>query len=236
MKPSQTIRFGAAAVVLALLLAACAVHPSAPDSASGSPTPETSSNPPTEPATGTESPRSPTSGAIAISMAPAPTGKQGNSGDNDQCIQASWLGNPIPRGDIVTITSAAVHRPFTFDPAVTAQCEGGPSCVNYRFSADNDSGQFCNVGLGYRYGSIDLDGSEAHGTLELVGYLSCPPNISSAACHHDAAAMQRPGIGTVSFEVFTIDKTSTPSSSAPESPPSSSATPVSSSPTAPGSP
>jgi hypothetical protein len=241
MRLSLTIRFYLAAVGLALLLAGCVVHPSAPGSASGSPT-SARSSPPIEPTTGTESPESHTGGAVAISMAPAPTGKHGNSGDNDECIQVSWLGNPIPRGDIVTVTSVTVHRPFTFDPAVTAQCGGAPPCLNYRFSAANDSGQFCNVGLGYKYGSIDLDGFEAHGTMELGGYLRCQPNISFAECQHDVAAMQRPGIGTVSFEVSTVDKTSAPSSLPespslpPESPPPSSATPVSSPPTGPSSP
>jgi hypothetical protein len=243
MKPSQTFRFGLAAVVLAFMLAGCAVHPSAPDSPSGSATPGATSSPPVEPTTGTESPESPTAGAIAITLAPAPVGRQGTSGDNDECIQVSWLGNPIPRGDVVTVTGVNVVSPFTFDTTVTAQCEGAPSCLNYQFSAANDSGQFCNVGLGYKYGSIDLqNGSEAHGTLGLTGSLSCPSNISFAACQHDKAAMQRPGIGTISFEVFTIDKTSTPSSppespsSSSESPSSSSATPGSSPPIAPGSP
>jgi len=252
MKPSQTIRLGVAAVVLALPLAGCVVHPSAPDSPSGSPTPAAgsgsaapaaSSSPPIEPTTGTESPQPHTGGAIAISLAPAPVGRQGTSGDNDECIQVSWLGNPIPSGDIITVTWVKVDPPFTFDPAVTAQCQGAPSCLNYRFSAANDNGQFCNAGLGYKYGSIDLqNGNEAHGTLQLFGSLSCPSNTSSAACQHDKEAMLRPGIGTISFEVFTIDKTSTPSSptegpSSPSGGPTSpSVTPVSSAPVAPGSP
>lgn len=239
MKPSQTIRTGLAAVGLALLLAGCVVHPTAPssasDSASSSAASETSTSPPTEPTTGTESPQSPTSGAVAISMAPAPTGKNGNSGDNDQCIQVSWLGNSIPRGDIVTVTGVKVNPPFTFDTVVTAQCEGGRSCFNYQFSAANDNGEFCNVGVGYEYGSIDLNGSDAQGTMQLIGSLSCPPDINSAACQRDKADMLRPGIGTIGFEVFTIDKTSTPTSpgspsSPTQSPPSSSTTPVSPSP------
>lgn len=240
MKPSQIIRSGVAAAGLALLLAGCVVHPGAPasssDPASRSAASETSTSPPTEPTTGLESPQSPTGGAVAISMAPAPTGKQGNSGDNDQCIRVSWLGNPIPHGDIVTVTWVKVDSPFTYDAAVTAQCDGGPTCFNYRFSAANDNGQFCNVGLGYKYGSIDLDGNDANGTMQLIGSLSCPPDISSAGCQRDKAAMLRPGIGTIGFEVFTIDKTSTPSSpgspsSPTESPPSSSTTPASPSPT-----
>jgi hypothetical protein len=244
MKPSQTFRFGMAAVVLTFVLAGCAVHPSAPDSPSGSPTPSASasSSPPIEPTGGTETPQSPPDGAVAISLAPAPVGRQGTSGDNDECIQVSWLGNPIPRGDVVTVTWVNVDPPFTFDTAVTAQCADAPSCLHYQFSANNDNGQFCNVGLGYKDGSIDLqNGSEAHGTLELTGSLSCPSNISSAACQHDKAAMQRPGIGTISFEVFTVDTTSTPSSptgsaSSSESSSSPSVTSGSSPPVAPGSP
>ena len=60
-------------------------------------------------------------------------------GTTTSAIQVSWLGNKIPQGDIVTITSVAVKRPFTFDSAVTAQCGGAPSCLNYQFSAANDS-------------------------------------------------------------------------------------------------
>jgi len=244
MKPAQTFRSGVAAAVLAWLLAGCVVHPSTPDSPSGSPTPGASSSPPIEPATGTESPLSHTSGAIAIALAPAPVGRNGTSGDNDECIHVSWLGNPIPRGDVVTVTWVNVVPPFTFDTAVTAHCADAPSCLNYQFSAANDDNDhFCNVGLGYQDGSIDLqDGSEAHGTLQLTGSVSCPPDISSAACQRDKETMPRPGIGTIDFEVFTIDKTSTPTSppespsSPAESPSSSSATSGSSPPVAPGSP
>jgi len=247
MKPSQTFRFGAAAVVLTFALAGCVVHPSVPDSPSGSPsgspTPGASSSPPIEPTTGTETPESHTGGAVAISLAPAPVGGNGTSGDNDECIRVSWLGNLIPRGDVITVTWVNVVPPFTFDTAVTAQCADAPSCLHYQFSAANDDNEhFCNVGLGYKYGSIDLqNGSEAHGTLQLTSSLSCPSNISSAACQHDKAAMQRPGIGTISFEVFTIDKTSTPSSppgspSSSESSSSPSVTPGSSPAVAPGSP
>ncbi len=234
--------------VLVLLLAAC-VHPSVPSSASGSSssssTSESTASPSIEPTTGLESPVSPTHGSVALSLAPAPTGRTGNSGDNDQCIQVNWLGNPIPPGDIVTITSVQVEKPFTFDPAVTAQCGGAPSCVNYQFSAANDSGPFCNVGLGYKNGSISLDGPEPpkDGQMELVGHLSCQPDIGSAACQRDAVAIQRPGIGTVTFQLLVIDNTppptspppESPSSSPPESPPSASATSGSSSPAAPGS-
>jgi hypothetical protein len=71
--------------------------------------------------------------------------------------------------------------------------------------------------------------------MQLIGSLSCPTDAGPAACQHDKAAMQRPGVGTIGFEVFTIDKTSTPSSST-QSPPSSSTTPVSPSPTTASSP
>ena len=244
MKPSQTIRFGMATIALVLLSAAC-VHPSDSDSSgSGSSASETSSSPQTESTTGLESPV-PSTNEPSLSLAPAPTGRTGDSGANDQCIQVSWLGNNIPQGDIVTITSVAVKRPFTFDSAVTAQCGGAPSCLNYQFSTANDSDQFCNVGLGYKYGSINLDGPEPpkKGSLELIGRISCRSSVSSAACQRDAVAMQRPGIGTVTFDVYVIDNTpppSSPSASTTVSPPeiSSSSPPASSSssPVATGSP
>ena len=235
--------------MLVLLSTAC-VHPSVPSSASSSSssssTSEPTSTPSIESTTGLESPVSPTHGEVAISMAPAPTGRTGNSGDSGQCIQVSWLGNTIPPGDIVTITSVTIQLPFTFDPAVTAQCGDAPSCLNYRYSAadDNGSGQFCNVGVGYTRGSVDPDGDDStNGYGELVGYLSCPPDVSSAGCQHDAVAMQSSRGGTIEFNVPVIDNTppptspppESPSSSPPESPPSSSATSNSSSSAAQGS-
>lgn len=239
LKPSQAIRSGLAAVALTLLLAAC-VHPSAPGSASGSSlsegtvsqaVSESSARPSVEPTTGLEVPESTTGGAVSISMAPAPVGRNANSGQNNECIQVKWLGNHIPVGDTVTVTQVTVQSPFTFDPGVTDRCEGAPSCVSYRFSSANDSGPFCNIGLGYMGGSIDDDGPPADGTMELTGYLRCPPDTGSAACQRDAEAMRRPGIGVVKFEVNALDETSGPSSSPAESP--SSAGPESSpSPTA----
>ena len=101
----------------------CLRHPSVPSSASSSSSSSSTSKPTSTPSiestTGLESPVSPTHGEVAQSMAPAPTGRTGNSGDSGQCIQVSWLGNTIPPGDIVTITSVTIQLPFTFDPAVT---------------------------------------------------------------------------------------------------------------------
>jgi len=239
LKSPKIVPFGLVMTVLVLLLAAC-VHPSPPISASSSPASGASSSPQIEPTTGLESPGSPTDGAVAISMAPAPTGENGSDG---ACVRVDWLGNPIPPGDVVTVTAVIVEAPFTFDPAATANC-GAPSCVDYRFTAANDSGQVCYVGVGYTKGSVDPDGDDRNGQLELVGQLRCPSNVNFAACQHDAVAMRRPGIGTVRFSAPTIDKTSGPSSSPPESPTSpppespssSSATPISSPPTAPSSP
>jgi hypothetical protein len=243
MKPSQAIRFGMAAVVLVLLLAAC-VHPSdSGSSASGASTSESATSPAIEQTTGQEPPQSPT-GNPSLSMAPAPTGSNNADGP---CVQVNWLGNPIPRGDIVTITSATVYRPFTFDPAATAMC--GTSCINYQFNAANYRHSSCYVGVGYKPGFIDPDsGTYRPGSLELTGYLRCPSNINFAACQRDAAGMRSPGIGTVSFKAPTTDKTPPPTSpptssssestttSPPESPPTSPVTSDSSSSTAPNSP
>jgi hypothetical protein len=230
MKLSQTIRFGLAATVLVLLLAAC-VHPSAPSSTSGSSssssTSEPTVSPSIEPTTGLESPLSPTNGPISISMASAPTG---NNGTDGACVRVTWLGNPIPREDIVTITSVIVETPFDFDPAATANC-GTPSCAKYQFSAANDSGQICYVGIGNVNGPVSNDGSDTEGHMRLAGRLRCPPNVSSATCQHDAVAMQRPGIGRFKFNVGVINKTSSPSSSPSESPSSPSTTTPGSSPT-----
>ena len=234
MKSSKIVLFGVVTAFLALPLAACGPNSSTSGSASSSSASEASSSPQIEPTTGLESPESPTDGPVAISMAPMPTGNDGTDG---ACVRVSWLGRQIPHGDIVTVTAVIVQSPFTFDPAATAQCGNAPSCVRYQFSAANDNGQFCTVGLGYTRGSIDNDGSDTQGSMNLAGRLRCPPDVSSAACQRDAAAMQRPGIGTISFDVGTIDKTSSPPSSPPQSPPSSPPTsPGSSPPTAPSSP
>jgi hypothetical protein len=208
MKPSRAIWFSVAAVVLVLLLVAC-VHPSdSGSSASGSSTSENSSGPQIESTTGLETAQSSTS-IPSISMAPAPTGNDGTDG---ACPRAKWLGNPISHGDIITITSVIVQNPFRFDQAATAKC-GVPSCINYQFNATNYDRAFCYVGVGYEQGSIDPDGTDTGGNLELIGYLKCPSNINFTACQRDATAMGRPGIGTVRFNVLTVDKSPTPSSS-----------------------
>jgi len=242
MKPSRVIRFGIAAIVLVLLLAAC-MHPSdssssASGSSSGSSISGSTTSPAVEQTTGLESPQSPTHGNPSISMPSAPTGDDGN---DKSCVRANWLGNPIPPGDIVTITSAKVENPFTFDPVATANC-GSPSCVNYQFSAANDSGPFCFVGVGNVNGPVSNDGTDTAGYMTLVGRLKCPPKVSSASCQHDAAAMQSGGGGRFKFNLGVIYKTSSASpssesttSSRPVSPPTSPATSDSSSPVAPGS-
>lgn len=248
MKPSQAIRFGIAAIVL-VLLAAC-MHPSdssssASGSSSGSSTSGSTTRPAIEQTTGLETPESPT-GKPSLSLAPAPTG---SAGTDRACPRAKWLGNPIPSGDIVTITWVKVDKPFTFDTATTDAC-GTPSCLNYQFSAANYKHSFCYVGVGHdRSGSIDLEnGTDTHGTYELFGYLKCPSNINFAACQRDIVAMGRPGIGTVKFDVPTVDNTTTPAtpptsstsgsttSSPPVNPPTSPPTSDSSTPVAPGSP
>jgi hypothetical protein len=221
LKQSRIVRSGVVMGMSVLLLAACA-HPQPPRPApsppesgiTGSQHPGTTASPgsetpspPIEATTGLESPQSPGSGgggnAIGISVAPLPTGKAGDSGDNDECIQISWLGQPIPHGDVVTVSAVAVQRPFTFDQEVTAHCEGGPSCAGYQFSAANDNGPFCNVGLGYIGGTIDLNGSSVDGSMQLTGQLRCP-DVDSATCQHDAELMKSSGIASINFEVSVI--------------------------------
>jgi len=237
---SQIIRSGIAAAVLVLLSAACtSTSSSSSASPSDSSTVESAGNPSTEPATGVESAKSPTESGPSLSLPSAPTGSPDTA--DGACIPISWLGNPIPHGDIVTITSVTVHSPFAFDSAANAQC--APTCVNYQFSAANDSGQLCYAGVSYTPGHFDSNGDDTQGNMELAGRLRCPANIDFAACQRDAGDLPRPGTNTVSFDVATIDNTSPPtspppqstSSSPPESPPSSPAT-SGSSPAATGSP
>ena len=213
MKPSHTTRFGMAAAIV-LLSAACAST-----SSSGSASPSNSSavesvgSLSTEPVTGTESAKPPSDGSPSLSLAPAPTGSQDAVGPNSACITIRWLGNPIPPGDIVTITSATARDPFRFDPAVTATCDT-PSCINYQFSAANYNGPSCYVGLSYSAGSIVDNGNYTVGNMVLAGILRCSANVSFTACQHHAVAL---GKGTSSFNVHTIDNTSPPTSPPPQS-------------------
>jgi hypothetical protein len=238
MKQSQAIRFSMAAVVLVLLLTGCP-HPSPPSSesssSSSSSTSESTVSPSIEPATGLESPESPTNGGPSLSL-PAPPVGNNNHGDG-ACIQIAWLTGPIPHGDIVTVTSVTVRKPFTFDQNATARCSGGRSCFGYQFSQFNDNnGAFCNVGVGYMGGTIDSDSDDsAPGRMVLAGKLICP-HISSATCRNDAAAMQASAKSPIPFDVGVDFPTPPPPSSPPESPPTSPVTSDSSSSTAPSSP
>jgi len=226
MKPSQAIRWGIAAIVLVLLLAAC-MHPSyssssASGSSSGSSTSASTTSPAIEPTTGLESPGSPT-GNPSLSLPSPPVGNN-NHNDGDECIQIIWLTRPIPHGDIVEITSATVPNtgPFVFDPGAT-HCNGGRSCVGYQFSGLNDNTGFCNVGVTYDgEGTVDPDGDESpSGTIVLAGRLSCP-HISSAKCHDDGVVMgaaARPISFNVDVDMHTSPPIPPPSDSTPSSPP-----------------
>jgi hypothetical protein len=234
MKPSQAIRWGIAAIVLVLLLAAC-MHPSdssssASGSSSGSSTSASTTSPAIEPTTGLESPGSPT-GNPSLSLPSPPVGN--NHNDGDECITITWLTRPIPHGDIVEITSVTVPNTglFMFDPGAT-HCNGGRSCVGYQFSGFNDNTGFCNVGVTYEgEGTVDPGGGDdsKSGTIVLAGRLSCP-HISSAKCHDDGVVMEA-AARPISFSV---DIDSTPSSP-PVSPPTSPPTSDSSTPVTPGS-
>ena len=233
LKQPRIVRFVVVAGMSVLLLAACA-HPqqarpgSSPPSSgiTGSQDPSTTGSPgseipspPIEATTGLESPQSPGSGgggnAVAISVAPLPAGGSA-SGNNNECMQITWAGSPIPHGDVVTV-SVAVQPPFTFDQEVTAHCEGGPSCASYQFSAVNDNGSVCNVGLGYTGGTIDANGSSSvDGSMTLTGQLKCP-DVDSATCHRDARAMQNSGVASpLTFNV-NVTSPSSPSSGASSS-------------------
>jgi hypothetical protein len=243
MKPSQAIRFGIAAIVLVLLLAAC-MHPSdsgssASGSSSGSSTSESTTSPAIEQTTGLESPQSPTHGNPSLSLPSPPVG---NNGQNVgvECIQIAWLTGPIPHGDVVTITSVTVPgSPFSLDLGTTAGCKGGRSCIGYQFSESNDTnGAFCNVGVAYEgEGTVDPgnDNTES-GTIVLAGRLSCP-NISSAKCRDDGVVMEAAARRPIFFSVGIDPPTSPPTTSSSSGSTSSSPTTSdSSSPVAPGSP
>lgn len=220
----RIVLLGLVAGLSASLLAGC-VHPQPPKHATSPASSEVSGSPPTETTTRPERPQSP-SHAVGISFAPLPTGKRGNVG---ACLQVAWLTDPIPHGDVVTVTAVIVRRPFTFDPGATARCSGGPSCDGYQFSAANDDQQtFCNVGFGYIGGVIDEEsGTDQDVSVHLAGQLRCP-DTGSAECRHDAAVMQSSGIASFTLGVG-VDLSGSPGS--PSSPP-----PVSGSPSPEGSP
>jgi hypothetical protein len=250
MKPSQAIRFGIAAIVLVLLLAAC-MHPSvssssASGSSSGSSTSASTTSPAIEQTTGLESPGSPT-GNPSLSLPSPPVGN--NHNDGDQCITITWLTRPIPHGDIVEITSVTVTATNTglivFDPGAT-HCTGGQSCVGYQFSGFNDNAGFCSVGVTYEgQGKVDPGGGDdsESGTIVLAGRLSCP-HISSPKCHDDGVVMEA-AARPISFSVDIDSATTSPPipppadstpPSPPVSPPTSPQTSDSSTPVTPGSP
>lgn len=227
MKSSKAIRFGMAAVVLVLLLAAC-MHPSDSDSsASGSPTSGTSSSPQIEPTSGLESPVSPTNGGPSLSLPSPPVGNN-NHNNGGQCIQITWLTKPIPQGDVVTITSVTVPGPrYSLDLGVTAGCQGGRSCIGYQFNESNDNNTFCNVGLAYKGGTIDIndDTNSDTGTIVIAGRLSCP-HSSSARCRNDGSVMEA-AAKPISFNTNVTFSTPTPSTSSPPTSSSSESTPSS---------
>lgn len=224
MKPSQLIRFGLAAVVLVLLSVACVSKTSSSStstSASDSSTVESVGSLSTEPSTGTESAESPVGGQPSVYL---PAGPTGDKDDDNQCYRISWLGNPIPHGDIFTVNRVAVSPPLTFDEPTSASCPG-QSCLGYQFSAANDNHNgndeaFCKVGIGYTGGTVDLNSpDQVYGTMELRGHLTCP-NVSLAACQHDSVAINvhRQGVGSIPISTFVVKSASSgPSSSPPES-------------------
>jgi hypothetical protein len=220
VKLPRIVLLGLMAGLSASLLAGC-VHPQPPKDATSPASPEVSGgSPPTETTTRPERPQSP-SHAVGISFAPLPTGKRDNQG---ACLHVAWLTQPIPHGDVVTVTSVIVRSPFTFDPGAAARCSGGPSCAGYQFSAANDDGQiFCNVGFGYIGGVIDEEnGTDQEVSVQLAGQLRCP-DTGSAECRHDAAVMQSSGIASITLGVG-VDLSSSPGSGS-SSPPASSSSP-----------
>jgi hypothetical protein len=233
MKPSRIIRSCIAVAAFVLLSAACTSTSSSNSaSPSDSPTIESVGSLPTEPSTGTESPKSPTGGPPSLDVAHLPTGNRDNT---DGCIHIAWLHGSIPHGDTVEI-SVAVQRPFTFDYAATALCKGGPSCAGYRFNANNDtSDTYCNVGLGYIGTRVDNDnGTQTNGSMVITGRLSCP-QLSVNQCRSDVVVIQGSGTSSVGFEVGVDLPNPSDTSTPPENPPTSPAT-SGSSPAAAGSP
>lgn len=195
--------FGAAVVggAAALAMAAC-THPADTSAGGGSPETAYTASPSVE-GTGPETPQSPGAGGggggrHSPPLPGLPTG--GDNHSNQKCVQFSWLGDPIPHGDIVKVAGPMFDPDTSFSESSSADCPGVPPCAGFEFTAA-DSGAQCAVAIGYEGGTIDSDGTEsAAGSVSLFGELRCP-GVGSAACQDDAAAIRAKRSSPVDFAV-----------------------------------
>lgn len=182
--------FGAAVAggAAALTMAAC-THPADTSAGDGSPETAYTASPSVE-GTGPETPQSPGGGGgggdrYSSPLPGLPIGGGIDPG-NAKCLQLSWVGNPVPHGDMAEVTAARVDPPFFTEGF---DCPGVP-CVGYTFTAASAGGTgTCDVALGYENGTLNSSGTEADGSVVILeGKLSCP-GLGSAACDDDATAI-----------------------------------------------
>ena len=220
---------GVVVSLLALTLAACTSSSSgAPNSKAtasatlgASRSTEPGSTPPTE-GTGPETPLSPGSGGggeVALPNLPI-----GGDATDATCVDVSWLGKPIPDGDVVKVTAVHISGPFT-RAKLTPDCSSAQACddPDFRFRGNGSS---CGVGFTYPGGTIDPNGDAHDGTVQLDGQLSCPAGDSSA-CDAAVGDIKSAGGTQVTIEVHVASS----SSSAPDSSPATGSPPGSTSPT-----
>lgn len=210
--------------VLVLLLAGCGGHAAVIGTKSGSPSTGLTGSPLTE-GTGPESPQSPTSGEVSISVAGLPIGdghQEGDNNGNDECISVQWLGTIPHPGVVLTVTNVVVSGPFMTVTVATAGCpqsEGNSACIGSQFSAANDNaGTICFAGVEYTGPPITDPDNPAIGFLGLVGELNCP-NVDSATCQRYRSKMLEAGSSSVQIRFYA------PPTGPSSAPPTGSSTP-----------
>jgi hypothetical protein len=219
-------RLGVVVGLLALALAACT------SGSSGSPNSETTaratlgaslstepgSSTPLAEGNGPETPLSPGSGGGGeLDLPNLPIG---GAATDATCVDVSWLGNPIPHGDVVKVTAVHISHPFMPTERLTSDCSSAQACDGgYVFIDNRDSS--CGVGFAYPGGPIDPNGEMlVDGTVQIDGQLSCPAGDSSA-CDAAARDIKSAGGTQVTIEVHVASS----SSSAPVSSPATGSPP-----------
>jgi hypothetical protein len=200
----RTLRLSALVGLLVLLVAGCGGHAAVTGTNSSSPsigisatTPIVGTGPPSGQVSGNDG-----GGGISISLPGVPIGQGPNRFNygNYECIQISPIGQQVPHGDIVIVTTATVvGGPFTAVDLPVTNCPEGPACQNFRFSAATGDGASCYTGVEFVGAPPSEPNTSISGSLELGGELSCP-NVNVATCHQDGINIQNSGDTSIEFD------------------------------------
>lgn len=130
----------------------------------GPESPIAETTPPVE-GTGTEAPPPTTKPRPAIELASLPVGGGSETGtsEQDQCIDVAWLGNEMPDGVSVEVTSMRISPKGVFRSG-SGSLECGRSCDSYVFQEQGDD---CHVAVHAQQANTDA-------TLRVSGKVRCP--------------------------------------------------------------